>query len=172
MATKNRGKKTRAAGRRSSAARGARQKKRSAPARKKVTSGAARGAKKRAASAPAKRSAAAAKTGSAASRELTALKAKFQREKSALEKRLTDTVREIGQLRHHEARAAQFERQLKERDETIAQLRVQLNDLRNRELATPDDEEIQPSLALGSRPAPDLDEFDEDVGAEDDDELI
>ena len=108
----------------------------------------------------------------AASRELTALKARFQREKAALEKRLTESVREIGQLRHHEARATQLERQLKERDETIGQLRSQLSELRNRELAPPEDEEVQPSLALGEREPHDLD-FDEEVDPEDEDnELI
>jgi hypothetical protein len=80
-------------------------------------------------------------------------------------------VREIAQLRHHEARAAQLERQLKERDELIVQLRSQLHDLRNREIVAAD-EEIQPSLALGARAPRDLDEFDEDVGPEEDDELI
>jgi len=107
---------------------------------------------------------------SAASREVVALKAKLEREKTGFEKRLTETMREIATLRHHEARAAQLERQLKERDELIIQLRTQLNDLRNREVVTPDDEELQPSLALGSRGS-DYDEFDDDVGPEDD-ELI
>ena len=51
----------------------------------------------------------------------------------ALEKQLTDTVREIGQLRHHEMRAAQLERQLKERDDLIVQLRGQLSERRTRE---------------------------------------
>jgi len=106
----------------------------------------------------------------AASRELATLKVRFQREKTTLEKRLTESVREIGQLRHHEARAAQLERQLKERDETIGQLRSQLSELRNRELAPPEDEEVQPSLALGEREPNDLD-FDEEVDPEDD-ELI
>ncbi len=160
MPTKKRGKGARSADRRSTprAARGARRPKRSAPAARKkaVARGTARRAEGRASSAPPAARAA------AASRELSALK----REKSAFEKRLTETVREIGQLRHHEARAAQLERQLKERDDTIVQLRKQLSDLRNR------DEEVQPSLALGSRRADDLDDFDEDVGAEDDDELI
>lgn len=100
-----------------------------------------------------------------------ALKARFAQEKSELERRLSDTVREITQLRHHEARVTQLERQLKERDELIGQLRTQLNDLRNREIAAPEDDEVQPSLALGSR-SHDLDEFDDDVGSEEDDELI
>ncbi|HEY2389008.1 MAG TPA: hypothetical protein VGK30_18790 [Candidatus Binatia bacterium] len=107
---------------------------------------------------------------SAASREVVALKAKLEREKSGSEKRLTEMMREIATLRHHEARVAQLERQLKERDELIVQLRSQLNDLRNREVVTPDDE-LQPSLALGSR-GHDFDEFDDDVGPEEDDDLI
>jgi hypothetical protein len=187
MPTKKRGKGARSAARRSTSrtARSARRPKRRAPAaRKKPVArkqagrrAAARGAKGRASTARPKRPTAAPKargTASAAttSRELTTLKARFQREKSAFEKRLTETVREIGQLRHHEARATQLERQMKERDDTIAQLRTQLSDLRNRQLAAAHDEEVQPSLALGSRPAHDLDEFDEDVEAEDDDELI
>ncbi len=102
----------------------------------------------------------------ATSRELATLK----REKSALEKRLTDTVREIGQLRHHETRAAQLERQLKERDETIAQLRAQVGSLRNRGLA--ENDEAQPSLALGSRSVDDIDEFGDEEVQDDDDELI
>jgi chromosome segregation ATPase len=103
-----------------------------------------------------------------ASRELAALK----REKNTLEKQLTETVREIGQLRHHEARAAQFERQLKERDETIARLRSQLHERREREYTPPDDE-VQPSLALGSRAPRDLDDLDDDIVPDDeDDELI
>jgi hypothetical protein len=126
-----------------------------------------RAAKSRAAAPRAAKPAAA----SAASREVVALKTKLEREKAGFEKRLTDTMREIATLRHHEARAAQLERQLKERDELIVQLRTQLNDLRNREIVTPDDEDIQPSLALGSRGS-DYDEFEDDVGPEEDDELI
>ena len=108
----------------------------------------------------------------ASSAALAALKSRFEKEKSALEKRLTDSVREIGQLRHHEARVAQLERQLKERDETIGQLRAQVSELRNRDLEPPDDEEIQPSLALGSRSSRDIDDLEDDLGPEDDDELI
>jgi predicted RNase H-like nuclease (RuvC/YqgF family) len=134
---------------------------RAAAPRKKTAPRAA--AKGRAAAPRAKKAAA-----PAASREVAALKARLEREKTDFDKRLTDTVREIAQLRHHEARAAQLERQLKERDEIIVQLRSKLNDLRNREIVTPEDDEIQPSLALGSRGA-DFDEFDEDVPEEDDD---
>ena len=131
---------------------------RAKPAAKKSRTRAARRAKPRAAK-------------PAAGRELAALKARFVREKSALEKRLTDTVREIGQLRHHEARAAQLERQLKERDDTIAQLRSQLSGMRQRDLAAADDD-VQPSLALGSRRRDDLDDFEEELDVEEDDELI
>ena len=96
--------------------------------------------------------------------------AALQREKRALEKRLTEAVREIGQLRHHEARVAQLERQLKERDDALAQLRSQLNERRAREYGVPDDDDVQPSLALGSRTPHD---FDDDVAPdEEDDELI
>ena len=143
------------------------------------------GAKKRAGRAGAKKKAGAAKARRivqvraakkpAAARggaEAAQLKARFAREKAQLEKRLTDTVREIGQLRHHEARVTQLERQLKERDETIGQLRSQLSELRNRPLAPIDDEEIQPSLALGSRVPRDLDEFDEDAAPDDDDDEL
>jgi predicted RNase H-like nuclease (RuvC/YqgF family) len=160
MPTKKRGKGSRSTVRRSRPAATARRSKRSAPATRKKTAPRARA--KGASNAGAKRPAA-----GAASRELVTLK----REKSALEKRLTDTVREIGQLRHHEARAAQLERQLKERDETIAQLRTQLGNLRSRELA-PEEDEAQPSLALGSRSVDDLDEFADDEVQDDDDELI
>ncbi len=128
-----------------------------------------RRAAKKASARPAAKGAA---SGGGAARELTALKARFQREKSALEKRLTDTVREIGQLRHHETRAAQLERQLKERDETIGQLRTQLSELRNRPLASREDDDAQPSLALGSR-GHGLDDYDDDdIEPEEDDELI
>ena len=39
------------------------------------------------------------------SAEVTALKARFQRERNTLEKHLTEAAREIGLLRHHELRA-------------------------------------------------------------------
>jgi len=135
-----------------------------AAARKKP---APRAAKSRAAAPRAAKPAAA----SAASREVVALKAKLEREKVGFEKRLTDTMREIATLRHHEARAAQLERQLKERDELIVQLRTQLDDLRNRAVVTPDEEDMQQSLALGSRGG-EYDEFDDDVAPEEDDEFI
>lgn len=115
----------------------------------------------------------------AASGELAALKARFQREKSALERRLTDSVRELSQLRHHEARVtqlqrqlqerderlAQLERQVRDRDETIGRLRSQLSEVRNRgrepgPLA--DEEEVQPSLALGAPAARTFEDFSDD----------
>jgi len=174
MPTTKRGKGTRSAKGRT--ARGARNTRRTTPrtakARKKTAPRRAANAAKGRADAARTKKRAAAPAGGAASRELAALKTRLEREKSGFEKRLTDTVREIAQLRHHEARAAQLERQRKERDELIAQLRTQLNDLRNREIVAPDDDEVQPSLALESRATPDLDEFDEDAGPEEDDELI
>ena len=154
--------------------RSARKKTRSAKAKKVARGRATSPSRKQAAPRRAAKAAAAPKrkaaTG-AASRELAAMKARLEREKAGFEKRLSETVREIAQLRHHEARAAQLDRQLKERDELIAHLRTQLNDLRNREIVTPEDEEVQPSLALGSR-SQDFEEFDEDVEPEEDDELI
>ena len=153
MPTKNRGKGTRSTARRTSQpAATVRRAKGSAPAARKKTAARAKG------NASAKRAA-------GASHELATLK----REKITLEKRLTDTVHEIAQLRHHEARVTHLERQLKERDETIAQLRTQLGTLRDRQL---DDDEVQPSLALGSRSVDDLDEFGDDETQDDDDELI
>jgi len=167
MATMKRGKGARAAGRRK---RSARKPAAKSAVRQRTTGGAAKkGAAKRASARPARAS----KSGARSEGALATLKARFAREKSELEKRLTDSVREIGQLRHHETRVTQLERQLKERDETIGQLRSQLSELRNRPLASVDDEEVQPSLALGSRVPRDLDEFDEDAGPDDeDDELI
>lgn len=122
---------------------------------------------------PARPAGKASATGGTSGAEVTKLKARFEREKSGLERRLTETVREIGQLRHHEARVGQLERQLKERDDTIAQLRGQLNELRNRPSAPLDDPEVQPSLALGERAPRDLDDFDDDISLDDeDDDLV
>ncbi len=104
--------------------------------------------------------------------EVAKLKARFEREKSGLEKRLTESVREIGQLRHHEARVGQLERQLKERDETISKLRAELSELRSRPPLPADDPEVQPSLALGERAPRDLDDFDDEMPIDDDDELV
>jgi hypothetical protein len=112
------------------------------------------------------------------SRELIGLKSKFQRERSGLEKRLTEAAREIGMLRHHELRATHLERQLAERDATIARLQMQLADLERRPAEPVYVQEVQQTLALGG-PAnaadagdADLDEFDESVGIADEAELI
>jgi hypothetical protein len=107
--------------------------------------------------------------------ELTALKNKFQRERGGLERRLTDAVREIGMLRHHELRAMQFERQVAERDATIERLQAQLTEMQRRPAEPVYVHEIQQSLALVSRDdeaeAAEVDEFeDEQLG--DDGDLI
>jgi hypothetical protein len=93
-----------------------------------------------------------------ANAELTALKNKFQRERSGLEKRLTEAVREIGLLRHHELRAMQFERQLGERDAIISRLQTQLAELERRPAEPVYVREVQQTLALGSV-AQDVEEF-------------
>lgn len=80
--------------------------------------------------------------------EVASLKAKFQRERSGLEKRLTEAMREIGLLRHHELRAMQFERQVAERDATIERLRAQLAELERRPSEPVYVHEVQQSLAL------------------------
>ena len=109
-----------------------------------------------------------AKKPAAESPAFVALKAKAQRERNALEKRLTEAVREIGMLRHHELRAMQLERQLAERDATIQRLQTQLAELERRPAEPIYVREVQQSLALGS-PAreadsavSDLDEFEDD----------
>lgn len=84
------------------------------------------------------------------SAEVVALRAKFSRERNGLEKRLTEAVREIGLLRHHELRAMQFERQVAERDATIERLRAQLADLERRPAEPVYVHEVQQSLALGA----------------------
>lgn len=81
--------------------------------------------------------------------EVTALKNKFQRERNGLEKRLTEAVREIGLLRHHELRAMQLERQVAERDATIERLQAQLVELQRRPAEPVYVHEVQQSLALG-----------------------
>jgi hypothetical protein len=107
------------------------------------------------------------------SREVVALKAKFQRDRLALEKRLTEAVREIGVLRHHELRAMQLERQLAEREATIGRLQSQLAELERRPAEAVYVGEVQQSLALGApahdldETAPDLDEFEEERLGED-----
>jgi len=115
-------------------------------------------------SAPPKRAAVTKPVGD--SREVVALKAKFQRERNALQKSLTEAVREIGLLRHHELRATHFERQVAERDATIARLQAQLADLERRPAEPVHVREVQQTLALGvvatSEEATDLDEFEDD----------
>ncbi|MEO6029290.1 MAG: hypothetical protein ABIR79_20700 [Candidatus Binatia bacterium] len=105
--------------------------------------------------------------------EIVALKAKASRERNALERRLTDAVREIGLLRHHEMRAIQFERQLGERDATIGRLQTQLTELERRPAEPIYVREIQQTLALvdpvneTTVEAADLDEFEDDRLGED-----
>ena len=118
----------------------------------------------------------------AESSELVALKARFQRERNGFEKRLTEAVREIGLLRHHELRAMQLERQLAERDATIGRLQTQVSELERRPAEPVYEREVQQTLALGAPAhqldgsARDLDEFEddrlEDEGLEDDGELV
>jgi hypothetical protein len=111
--------------------------------------------------------------GAGTSADVAKVTARFEREKSTLERRLTEAMREIGQLRHHEMRATQLERQLKERDESIAQLRREASELRSRPTAPLDeDPEVQPSLALGERAGRDLDDFDDELALDDEDELV
>lgn len=100
---------------------------------------------------PAAAKRAAAKPASAAVEhaEVTTLKNKFQRERNGLEKRLTEAVREIGLLRHHELRAMQLERQVAERDATIERLQAQLVELQRRPAEPVYVHEVQQSLALG-----------------------
>jgi hypothetical protein len=113
--------------------------------------------------------------GGAATAALAKLKARFDRERGALEKRLTETVREIGQLRHHEMRATQLERQLAERDETIAALRREIEALRSRPAAVPVGGAAadQPRLDFGSEEIR-IDDLDESapLDDEDDDDLM
>ena len=132
---------------------------------------AARGPTKSKASAAKSRAGAAKRATAGGGAEVAKLKA-LEREKSGLEKRLTESVREIGQLRHHEARAGQLERQLKERDDTITKLRAELSELRRRPPIGVDDPDAQPSLALGERAPRDLDDFDDEIPIDDDDELV
>jgi hypothetical protein len=112
--------------------------------------------------------------GAAPSAEISALKAKFQRERNGLERRLTDAVREIGLLRHHELRAMQLERQLAERDATIVRLQTQLVEIERRPAEPVYVQEVQQTLALGVATThdlepsePDLDEFEDDRLADD-----
>ena len=94
-------------------------------------------------------------------KEVAALKTRFQRERNALEKRLTEAMREIGLLRHHEIRAAHLERQLKEREDLILRLQGQLAEVDRRPVEPVYEREVQQSFALAT-PAQDLDEFEDD----------
>ena len=172
MATKTRSKGSRATASRTKSAAGSR-----TTAKVKVTSKPKAQAKPVAKAKPAatKRAAkpAAAKASAADSAALNALKNKFQRERAGLERRLTEAVREIGVLRHHELRAMQLERQLAERDATIGRLQLQLGELERRPPEAIYVREVQGSLALGEathdlEASPtDLDEFEDDRLAED-----
>ena len=95
------------------------------------------------------------------------LKAQFARERGALERRLTETVREIGLLRHHEMRAMQFERQLAERDATIADLRRELEVQQRTPSPPPPD--TQTGLNFGGGTLG-IDDLDETAAAEDEDD--
>jgi len=100
--------------------------------------------------------------------EVASLKARFQRERSQLDKRLTEAMREIGVLRHHEVRAAHLERQLQERDDLVARLQRQLAELERRPAAEPVYErEVQQTLVFVA-PGEEVDEFEEDALADDD----
>jgi hypothetical protein len=82
------------------------------------------------------------------SAEVVAIKAKFQRERNGLQKNLTEAVREIGLLRHHELRVTQLERQLVERDAIIGRLQTQLAELQRRPAEPVYVHEVQQTLAL------------------------
>jgi len=112
-----------------------------------------------------------ARTASAESKELLALKNRFQRERSALEKNLTEAVREIGVLRHHEMRVMQLERQLKERDELIGGLQRQLEELQRRPADPIYEREVQQSFALVSPAQDEVDEFEDEVQLVDETQL-
>lgn len=174
MATKKRSKGGRAAASRAKTSAGARAASRKAKPKKiavKAKSAAkpksampARAAK---ASKPAKPS----RTVAADNKELVALKNRFQRERSALEKNLTEAVREIGILRHHEMRVMQLERQLKERDDLIGRLQQQLEELQRRPAEPIYEREVQQSFALVVPPQDDVDEFEDEAQLVDETEL-
>jgi len=177
MATKKRAQGTRSAGRTSGAAKrrvkpaaaGSRAKKPAAQARKER---AAAGRRSKAPSRAARgRSAAPASSRTAADREIALLKTRLQRQKITLERRLTEAVREIGQLRYHEARTEQLERQLQERDQIIEQLRSEVGTLRARshERAHEPDE-AQRSLSFGSRATAEAESPGSDAGFYDGDD--
>lgn len=99
------------------------------------------------------------------------LKAQFARERGGLERRLTEIVREIGLLRHHELRATQFERQLAERDATIADLRRELESQKSQTSPPPSD--TQGGLNFEGGETVRLDDLDETAALDDeDDDLI
>jgi hypothetical protein len=108
---------------------------------------------------------------SADNKELAALKSRFQRERSGLEKRLTEAVREIGMLRHHEMRAMQFERQLKERDDLIGRLQHQLEELQRRPAEPIYEREVQQSFSLVVPARDDVDEFEDEAQLVDESQL-
>ena len=121
---------------------------------------ATRAAKSGSAKAPRAGKAAAPKRAAGAeSKEFVALKARFQRERSALERNLTEAVREIGVLRHHEMRAMQLERQLKERDDLIGRLQQQLEEMQRRSIEPIYEREVQQSFTLVVPTREDMDEF-------------
>lgn len=139
-----------------------------APPKRPTKTRAAKSAKPRRGEKPA---AAPKRAAAAESKELVALKARFQRERSALEKNLTEAVREIGVLRHHEMRAMQLERQLKERDDLIGRLQQQLEELQRRPLEPTYEREVQQSFALIAPARDDVDEFQDDAELVDESEL-
>lgn len=164
MATKKRSKGGRAAASRAktsatarAASRKAKPKKAAAKPKRAMTARAAKPSK------PTK--AAAAKPnriGAADSKELVALKNRFQRERSALEKNLTEAVREIGVLRQYEMRVTQLDRQLKERDDLIGRLQQQLEELQRRPVEPIYDREVQQSFALVTTAQDEVDEFEDE----------
>jgi hypothetical protein len=183
MATKKRSKGGRASATRAkTTARPRATTKAKATPRKKATARAATTAKPTAKAKPAARAKAAPKRAAAPKRpaakpvrnagaensEVVTLKARFQRERNGLEKRLTEAVREIGLLRHHELRAMQFERQVAERDATIGRLQMQLSELERRPAEPIYVREVQQTLALITpaheieASASELDEFEDD----------
>jgi hypothetical protein len=160
MATTKRGKKARAGARKSPAPRGKRASARKGASAKSGKAGKHSAAAKTAGKAGAK----AARGGGAAA--LAQQKARFDRERTDLQKRLTDMVREIGELRHHELRATQLARQVAERDQTIANLRRELSEFRSRPAAVQGD---QANLDFGSEELRG-DDLDESVPLDDEDD--
>jgi hypothetical protein len=171
MATKKRSKGGRAAASRTKTSARPRAAGRKAKVAAKPTSAVkARPAKPAKAGNPSK-PAAAKRAAGAEGKELIALKNRFQRERSALEKNLTEAVREIGVLRHHEMRALQFERQLKERDDLIGRLQAQLEELQRRPVEVIYEREVQQSFSLVTPAQEGVDEFEEEAQLVDEDQL-